>query len=339
MVEHVARLADGWVAVGVDYLPGLPLLGPTPPHEARAWTSRDGRSWEHVELGPEFENVTIRALVRRGDGSLMAIGERGIIGEHGIDEFDPAAWTTSDGISWAEVDPPIGGVSKLEQGAKGILAVLGPSFSSDAYEVWHSSDGEAWEVVHSGEADYVDIGAGDEGFAAVGRIGGEDGRPFTIASGDGRVWIEGQTPPFGRYLEVASHGGDWIVVDDPGGIAPTWFSANGLDWTAHGKIPFRTITVASQECREYRRQLTSAGPWLVTTTELAYPCSEGGYVVHGTQYLSVDGASWQPIPLAEGTPGENRSGSSISDAVATDGALIIVGEENGAAAFWFGEAP
>lgn len=101
----------------------------------------------------------------------------------------------------------------------------------------------------------------------------------------------------------------------------------------------RTIPAGDLECREYRAHLTSAQPWLVTSTELTYPCSESGFMVHGTQYLSADGATWEPIPLAEGTIGENRSGSRVNGAQAIDGGLIIVGEEHGAAAFWFGEAP
>jgi hypothetical protein len=341
MVNDVAPVGEAYVAVGVEYAERLPVFGPTPQHEARVWSSPDGKSWEPVDLEAGFDNVTIRSLVQRGDGSLLAIGLRGIVEESTIYDFEPAAWTTTDGVGWTEIEPPlVGSVSTLEQGARGILVVVRPSISSDVHEFWLSADSGGWEQVHSLEADYVDIGAGDEGFVAVGWDGGEEGTPFAIASADGRAWVKGETPSFGRFLEVASHGGDWIVVDDPGGTAPTWFSANGLAWASHGEIPFRTIELDDDyECREYRRQLTSAGPWLVTTTELTYPCSESGYMVHGTQYLSVNGATWVPMPFAEGTPGENRSGSSVGAALATDRGLILVGEENGAAAFWFGEAP
>jgi hypothetical protein len=340
MVEGVARLGDGYVAVGVEYLEELPVFGPTPPHEARAWTSLDGRSWEPVALGPGFENVRFGPLIQRGDGSFLSLGERGIVSEFGINESAPAAWTTTDGLTWNEIDPPLEGfVDAVEQGATGVLAIVRPSVSTDVHEFWLSADGGTWERVHMLEAAYVDIGAGDEGFAAVGWIGNEDGSPFAIASADGRTWIDGPTPQFGQFLEVASFGGDWVVVDDPGGIAPTWFSANGLDWAAHGEVPLQTISAGEGECREYRSQLTSARPWIVTTSELAYPCSESGFMVHGTQYLSIDGAAWSPMPLTEGTPGENRSGSRVNDALATDGGLIMVGEENGGAAFWFGEAP
>jgi hypothetical protein len=340
MVTGIARIGDRYVAVGVEYVQELPVFGPTPPHDARAWTSPDGRSWALVDLGPGFENATFGRLIQRGDASLISLGARGIVSEFGINESEPAAWTTTDGLTWTEVDPPLDGfVAAVEQGARGVLAVVRPSISTDRWEFWLAADGEAWERVHSLEANYVDIDAGDEGFAAVGWVGEEDGYPLSIASADGRQWIEAPTPPFGRFLEVAAHAGDWIVVDDPGGVAPTWFSANGLDWAAHGEIPFKTVGIDDAECREYRSQLTSDGPWLVTTSELTYPCSESGFVVHGTQYLSVDGATWQAMPLAQGTPGENRSGSSVNDALATDAGLILVGEENGAAAFWFGDAP
>jgi len=344
-VDHVAQMDDRYVAVGVDYLSPLPVFGPTPLHEALAWTSSDGQSWEPVDLEAGFENVTFGPLIHRDDGSLVSLGQRGLVDESGgINEFVPAAWTTTDGVTWTEIDPPLEGVAlEVRQGAKGVLAVVYPH-SGDGHQLWLSADGMAWELVHSLEANYIDIGAGDDGFAAVSwvfasGVGDESGHPISIASADGREWIEAPTPPFGEFVEVASHAGDWIAVDDPGGVAPTWFSANGLDWEALGEIPFKTVDLEDADCREYRSLLISAHPWLVTSTELTYPCSESGYMIHGTQYLSVDGATWSAMPLAEGTPGENRSGSRANDALATDAGLILVGEEDGAAAFWFGEAP
>ena len=340
MVDAVIRFDERYIALGVEYEQPLPNLGPTPPHRARVWTSDDGRTWEPVTLGPGFETVRLGTPVLRPDGALLSFGARSVIEDAGMFDAEPAAWTTTDGVTWTEIDPPLEGMaSSIEQGAMGMLTVVRPSPSSDVHELWLSGDGVTWERTHSLEADYLDVGAGDEGFAAVGWIGQDDGRPISIASADGRRWIEGSPPAFSPYLEVASFAGDWVVVDDPGGTAPTWFSANGLDWAAHGEVPLRTIPLTDVECREYRAQLTSAGPWLVTSTELTYPCSEGGFTVHGTQYLSVDGAAWTALPLAEGTAGENRSGARVNDALAIGAGLILVGEENGAATFWFGETP
>jgi hypothetical protein len=226
MVEHVVRLAGEYVAVGVDYLPGLPLLGPTPLHEARAWISPDGRLWEPVQLGPGFENVTIGALVQRDDGSLLALGARGFVRDGFVDELEPAAWTTPDGVTWTEIVPPMEEiVCGVVQGPRGILGIVTPVDAPRArlHELWMSRDGVTWELVHSLQANYVELDAGDEGFVAVGRIGGEDSTPFAIASADGRDWVEAPRPAFGSFLEVASHGGDWFVTDDLGGTATVWF--------------------------------------------------------------------------------------------------------------------
>jgi hypothetical protein len=339
LVDAVTVLGDRFVAVGVEFEQPLPILGPTPLHHPRVWISEDGQSWDAVDLGPGFDNVRFGKPVLRPDGSLLSVGVRGIVDGSGVNETEPAAWTTTDGSTWTEIDPPVEGmVTTIEQGPLGMVTVVRPSDSGNVLELWMSLDGEAWERVHSLEANYLDLGAGDEGFAAVGWIGEDDGQPISSASADGRTWIDGTAPAFSSFLEVASLGGDWIVVDDPGGIAPTWFSANGLDWAEHGEVPLRTIELTDASCREYRAQLTSARPWLVTSTELAYPCSEGEFTVHGTQYLSIDGAIWVPLPLSEGTVGETRSGSRVNDALATGDGLILVGEEHGAATFWFGEA-
>ena len=181
IVHDVARVDGRYVAVGVEFVNELPVFGPLPPHEARAWTSIDGRSWRSVDLGPGFENVRFGRLIQRTDGTLLALGARGIEGEQGINETEPAAGSTTDGLSWEEVTPPFEGSVSVEQGPKGMLAVVDPSAETDVHELWLSSDGQEWDLVRSVEADYVDIDAGDEGFAAIGWTGGEDGSPFVIA--------------------------------------------------------------------------------------------------------------------------------------------------------------
>ncbi|MCA1572515.1 MAG: hypothetical protein LC798_19885 [Chloroflexi bacterium] len=84
--------------------------------------------------------------------------------------------------------------------------------------------------------------------------------------------------------------------------------------------------------------LVPAGPWVVVNTALQYPCTEGGFVVYGTQQISVDGVTWAPLPFEPGTPGETRSGASVNAAIAVDGGLVLAGEEDGQATFWFGES-
>ncbi|MGI8999250.1 MAG: hypothetical protein ACR2GO_06040 [Candidatus Limnocylindria bacterium] len=119
----------------------------------------------------------------------------------------------------------------------------------------------------------------------------------------------------------------------------TWASANGLEWVPHGKAPMETIEDNGTECQEYPRTIESAGPWLVASADLSGPCSEGGFAVHGTQLISIDGATWRSLPFDVGTLGESRSGSSVSAALPGDELLILAGEKDGGAAFWIGEAP
>ena len=105
--------------------------------------------------------------------------------------------------------------------------------------------GWSWEEVHSlADASHVvgveDIGAGEEGFVALGvRVALDNTwERFALASADGREWAEAPQP-FGvedqHYRPqpvIAPSGPDWIAAtaqrDD---TVQIWFSANGLDWT------------------------------------------------------------------------------------------------------------
>jgi hypothetical protein len=78
---------------------------------------------------------------------------------------------------------------------------------------------------------------------------------------------------------------------------------------------------------------------VVAATALSHPCGEGSFVVHGTQLISSDGATWTPLPFEVGTPGVTRSGASVNAAAAADGTLILAGEQDGVATFWIGERP
>jgi hypothetical protein len=167
---------------------------------------------------------------------------------------------------------------------------------------------------------------------------------FTIASGNGREWFDASNPPPAPSALVAALDADWIAMNAfgiEGGPASgqTWWSVNGLDWGPHGQAPMERIETDGTACEEYPRHLHSAGPWVVTATDLAYPCGEGSFVVHGTQLISSDGATWTPLPFEVGTPGVTRSGASVNAAIAADGTLILAGEQDGAATFWIGEQP
>jgi hypothetical protein len=343
MVEDIVRTESGLVAIGISYRGALPNVGPTPLHRARIWISSDGRSWTDVTLGDAFDNVSLDEIVVRADGSLLVVGYVGHPGETGIEETEPGAWTSVDGFNWVETDSGLPRTPvELVQGAQGYLALLPPDNGVGQQELWHSADGSQWALVRSLNSGFVRIGAGDEGFVAVGRVDGTgDGEPFGIASGDGIEWFEASTPPAYAAV-VAPLGPDWIALTGfstavRGGTA--WFSADGLEWVERGSAPLAERDDASGSCGEYPGALSVAGSWLILDGEREYPCSEGGYLIHGTQWASRDGEVWMQLPFAPGTPGESRTGTSVQDAVELGGDLVLVGEEDGEATFWLAESP
>lgn len=346
MVQHLVSAAGGYVAIGVEYAQALPNVGPTPPHALLTWWSADGRAWEVVDQGAAFDNVEFISVVERADGQILAIGRRSSVGEFGYVEGSvPAAWVSADGRTWSEVEIGLpAGAIEIVRGGQGYLALVHPDPALESYGLWHSSDAITWTLAHTQSASRIDIGAGDEGFVAVGRTAAASDEPFAVASGDGLEWFAAGSPPPTLEPLVAALGGDWIATSAFHGDATmrsgeTWRSANGLDWAPHGESPLAVVDADGAECQEYPRDLHSAGPWLVASTDLSYPCSEGGFAVHGSQFISLDGSGWGILPFEAGTPGEPRSGSLINAAIEADGSLLVGGEMDGVATLWFGEQP
>ena len=346
MVQHLVRVADGYVAIGVEYTTPLPNLGPAPAHALRTWWSADGRGWEVVEQGAAFDNVEFTSVAERPDGSLLAIGLRSAIDELGaVSSSVAAAWTSPDGRTWTEADSGLpNGAVRIVQGGRGYVALVQSDPAAGTYELWHSADAVSWVLATTQRATQIDVAAGDEGFVAVGAAGAAADEPFALASGDGLEWIPAGTPPGTGQPLVGSLAGDWIVMsaaaDGRGTPAGrTWASANGLEWAPLGAAPLSAVEVDGVECREYARSLRSAGPWLVASTDLSHPCSEGGFTVRGSQFISVDGSAWTALPFSVGTPGRARSGSLVNTAMEAGGSLILGGELDGVATIWFGAQP
>jgi hypothetical protein len=341
-VADVAVSDGGLVAVGVQLDGYPPVLGPSPAHTGRVWSSTDGRSWEDVTPADTFDNVALGHLLVRADGSLLLLGTRSVTLDGVLSpEVGHTAWTSSDGRTWTEGPSGLPGQSvvfALDSGGRGHVAHLAHSPSAQGTELWHSSDGVTWEQVHALARTSFDIGAGDEGFVAVGQDYTDPANPtpLVIASGDGVAWFESASAPPGAQL-IAPLGGDWVVVSQAAAnaSAQTWFSTDGLDWTERGSVELEA-NIDGSGCGEYPAGLGSAGGRLFLSTRLS-ACSEGGVYVHGTLLTTRDGATWSAVGFERGTPGDLWSGAGIQAAIGVEGGIVLVGEEDARATIWFGE--
>jgi hypothetical protein len=333
----MTRYGDGIIAVGVEYEGHLPLFGPTPKHEGRVWSSADGRNWEDTTPHGVFANISLSAVIRRADATLLAVGT--------VSDEDPdggvtvtgfGAWRSEDGRHWTPTDtglPAERWMRAAVQGELGILADVWQVGDTHGSEVWYSSDGRTWEMVRRFMEGHLSFDAGEEGFVIAGTRGpyGEPGTPFAIASADGREWFDASTPPEGA-VSVAAVGPDWVALSVTRDAAfradsiATWHSANGLDWSGPDKIE---VDLTDENGCPLEPSLHSVGPWLVLRSYLSGLCSEGGIVNYGPHQVSVDGSAWTVLPSPI-----SGSGNWVSTSAVLDGALVLAGESNGQAAFW-----
>jgi hypothetical protein len=338
IAREVAAFEGGFVAVGVAFDEPLPDLGPTPPHEGRIWFSEDGTSWEDVTPSAELVNVHLDDLYVRGDGTLVAIGLASTPFDFGVEPVGRAVWESTDGLSWASAAGPIlGAQSNVEAGEQGYLALAYPGLDNSSPSLVFSADGVAWNPVRDLPDGSFDLDAGDEGFVVVGDIRGPldvEPVPYVVASGDGEEWVSSSDPPEG-IPSVGALGSDWVLTAwDFSSAVPIWTSMNGLDWSMSGSVQLEEVVVDAQTTLgAFPAGLVSSGSTLVLATTLY---REGTFVVHGTEHISPDGITWDALPFPPSTVGVQDSGSRVEGAVDADGFLLLVGQQNGEAAFWTG---
>ena len=343
-VRSMTGHGEGILAVGVEYEGHLPILGPTPKHEGRVWSSVDGRTWEDVTPNGVFANTSLSAVIRRTDATLLAVGtvsEEDAYGGMTVTGF--GAWESPDGRTWTPTETGLPGerwIRAAVQGEQGVLADVWQVGATHGSEVWYSSDGRTWEIVREFGDGFVDFDAGEEGFVIAGTEGayGEPGTPFAIASADGREWFEASVPPEGA-VSVAAIGADWVILtvtrDDaflPTAVA-TWHSANGLDWSGSDDIEIE-LRAPDAGC-PLESSLLGAGRWLVLRSYWSGLCSEGAAASFGPHLWSSNGQAWSRLPFPA-SPEDGR-GSWVNASAVLDGALVLAGESNGQPAFWLGQ--
>lgn len=242
VAHSVAQSGGAYVAIGARFEP----VGDTGFGRIRdnMWWSPDGMLWVAVPLASEFEGATLSDVVGTGDGAFVAYGWR-----EGDGTFIPVVLSSPNGVTWTEEETNLDAnllIGKVVRGELGYL-LLGEQTAFTDPSLWLSTDGVRWEEVHHFVQDELfvqvdDIGAGEEGFVALGvQIDAADPanwERFAFASADGREWIQ-STQPFGAedrdyrpWPAMAPLGPNWVAAiaqqDDPAAI---WFSPDGLAWS------------------------------------------------------------------------------------------------------------
>ena len=279
--QFIARRGSGFVALGVEHI----------------WFSEDGLAWDVSEASLP-DGVVVR-LVDRGDGTLLALGYAG--DGRAPDSF--RTWTSADGRIWQAADmglPPAFiflDIGRAERGyvlvGRAILADTSPE------QLWFSPDADRWELVYStGDSESLSaVGAGPEGFVAVGQQGFRTGpsRAFVLASGDGRQWIKaadgGVLADAGSLWSVAPLHGDWITSPlTVGTDLPILWSPNGLDWEARASLPIE-------------RQESGVIAYLMGNGSrlFAAVADGGGQAATSGLLTSLDGIAWSEteIPVTD----------------------------------------
>ena len=171
-VRSIARLGDGFVAVGVVGS----AQGAT---AAVAWTSPDGRTWSRVD-DPAFAGGVAVSVIAAPFGGLVAVGSD-------VGRREATAWTSPDGRTWTKAP---GEPSRQHGGGfawmtdvvalDGQVIAVGDvqGLQRGTAESWVSRDGLAWEQSRTSpvqeQGEMYAIAAGGPGAIAVGSFGAPD---------------------------------------------------------------------------------------------------------------------------------------------------------------------
>jgi hypothetical protein len=309
MVRDVTTSEGGYLAVGDAWDASTGMFGPG------AWTSRDGRSWQSMDITvqmppgrvpdvlyqveaigdrlvaamygqlfvsdgtarswhyvPLGEAACPTELASNGD-RVVAVGHIGACGYGGPSR--PAAWVSSDGLSWSPAT--LDGADVASGGFQGVLEIPGgflgwgyfsahefagttgsTPYPNEPYAgaPWFSADGASWarlpEPGPFADAGIDDIVRGDGVLAALGRIGKDDDTAWALwTSADGRAWgqVTARLPIDGSFTQIPRPvvsmnldigGGPigvalWSVDWESG--TRVWVSHDGVNWVGVDSLP------------------------------------------------------------------------------------------------------
>ncbi len=175
--------------------------------------------------------------------------------------------------------------------------MVGRALRDDASpeQLWFSNDTVNWELVYgtSDDESLNTVGAGPEGFVAVGQHGFRTGPPraFALASADGRQWItapeDAVLTEAGSLWSVVPLHGDWLTSSlTVGTELPVLWSPNGLAWEQRTSLPIEHV---DEGVIGY---LMSNGARLFVAV-----AGGGGQPVESHLLTSLDGATWSETEI------------------------------------------
>jgi hypothetical protein len=164
--------------------------------------SIDGQVWQSVALGAQFDDAYLDSLAAFEGGFVVVggVGEASRFSETGFIQGvrRPAAWFSSDGLSWTAADVEGvevagGGLTHVLAGADGLTADgSGAAGVVEGPARWASRDGRTWRV--------------------SGPIGWESIGDSAVLASDGTRLVA-------------------LTADRVGGTLVGWVSADGLEWS------------------------------------------------------------------------------------------------------------
>lgn len=200
--------------------PGLVAVG----GNNKAWYSTDGSDWALAEMPPppaeldrpDYTNVTVELYdIAVADDKLVAWGWAGAENGGGSIGQD-IMMASSDGRTWSTVLPP--SFVDVAGGPNGFMAISW-SDAGTGYDVWSSTDGQAWQRVAGDAFDsrWSDtdptlrarvnaLAATSAGYVAVGYV----------AIGDAHVCQLSGCPPIAAVIWTSADGKSWseLATDD-----------------------------------------------------------------------------------------------------------------------------
>lgn len=262
----------------------------------------------------------------------------------------PLTWRFIDGAAADVQDSPIEAVVARGHGFVAVGSQQKPraggGYAVDA-AVWASTDGERWQRVES-----PSFGAGEDDppgqrgtqwmsdVATVGdrvvAVGYEAYSAAVWVSVDGFGWervIDEDLPlqTNGSYMNaVAAHDGGYLAVGRHESDAGVWLSADGVDWTQ--VMDDDLLGDSDGQVQLWDVEVFGGGFLAVGSRGWENPGSAGLFAPFVA--ISVDGRSWDSIPVVEAGSGEQglavpaeTSGRNIImlSAIAHDGRLFALG--------------